>query len=207
MKTKENSVKWFFAVVALMVGISVCYTANLVERSFLWLRSQVGISAPLAVRPGYILGAERPNDDGSWSSDGYYMLYAVLPEWASEKNLDIRVEYPELTGTASTDEVVFTVTTSDGELYKGEYEIKSSENLRVIYGDTDPRVYSGGELYREGRTFGVFFSTMPADQYERYNQYLDNRFGWDMESYEYGYESSHGLSGPDGEMDVTFCRL
>lgn len=206
MKKRVN-VGFMFVVVAIMLAISALCTTNLAERGLLRLKSRGNIPTPLAIRSDDKWGAEPPNADGSWSGGKYYMLYAALPEGASGEDLNVRVEYPERTCATGMDEIVITVTTTDDELYEGRYEIRSAENLRIVYGSTDPMTATGGEVSRDDCRLEVFFTTLSDDQCEQYDQYLASRFGWDLETCDYGYERRHHLSGVDGEMNVTFCRL
>lgn len=204
-REKRNILMAVLAVVCMVAVLDLCRADGLIERTLRLIRSQAGIPTELEIVQDTKWGADSPSSDGSWETDKYYMLSTELPERLQDGDLDVFIEYSELVAPFSTDEIIVTVKTKDGELYEGKYRIPASKEMRLIYGSADPEVAIGGEFSRHGNNLEIFFCTIPADQRARYTEYLDSRFGTSSVGYNYANEAIH--TGVEGATKVTFCRL
>lgn len=108
--------------------------------------------------------------DAEWEAATSYSAKLDLPDevFVSDANCCARVYYPTTLKSGETGTIVVLLSSDNGYVYCDYCQFTATDDLEIVYGDSDPDVASGGEINTDADQLSINFYTAATPQHYKH---------------------------------------
>lgn len=108
--------------------------------------------------------------DAEWEAAASYSASLSLPDEVFHEDAYCRAEvyYPKTVEAGETGTIVVLLSSDNGYVYCGYCQFTASDDLRIVYGNGNPDVASGGELNTDADQLSINFYTAATPQHYKH---------------------------------------